>query len=128
MKTLLFLLICFTALSAVFSGLMMISNPDGKVFNLSITLLHGTPFKNFLIPGIFLSVLVGGSNLLAAFYNIQRHVNRYNWAIAGGVILCGWIVAQIILLQIFHWLQFVYLGIGLLIILIAYQLKGMWAV
>lgn len=128
MKTLLFLLVCFTALSAVFSGLLMISNPDENVMKLSITLLQGTPFKDFLIPGIFLSVLVGGSNLLAAFYNIKRHANRYNRAIAGGIILCGWIVAQIILLQTFHWLQFVYLGIGLLIVLIAYQLKGKWAV
>jgi len=37
-------------------------------------------------------------------------------------------LVQLLLIQAAHWLHFIYLGIGLLIILIAYQLKGKWAV
>ena len=127
MKSLLFILVSFLAVTATLSGLIMISNPDGGVMNLPLSLLDGTPFKNFLIPGILLTTIVGGVNLLAVFYNIQRHINRYNWAIAGGIMISGWIVVQMILIHAAHWLHFLYLGIGILIILLAYQLKGKWA-
>ena len=128
MKTILFILVSFIALTATFSGILMITNPDGGILNLPLSLLDGTPFKNFLIPGIILTIVVGGVNLLAVFYNIQRHANRYNWAMAGGIVVCGWIFAQMILIHAVHWLHFLYLGIGMLIILLTYQLKGKWAV
>ncbi len=128
MKTLLFILISFIAVTSTLSGLLMISRPDGEILNLPISLLEGTSFKDFLIPGILLTTIVGGVNLLAVFFNMQRHPNRYNWAISGGVAITGWIIAQMILIRTIHWLHFIYLGIGFLIILIAYQLKGKWAV
>lgn len=127
MKTLLFILVSFIAVTSTLSGLLMISNPNGEIMKLPLSLLDGTPFKNFLIPGILLFTIVGGVNLLALFYNIQRHVNRYNWAIAGGIIISGWIVVQMILIHAVQWLHFLYLGIGIFIILLAYQLKGKWA-
>lgn len=128
MKALLFILVSFIAITSILSGLMMISNPDGGILNLSLILLDGTSFKDFLIPGILLTTIVGGVNLLAAFYNMQRHVNRYNWAMAGGMMISGWIIVQMILIKSFHWLHILYLVIGILIILISYQLKGKWAV
>lgn len=128
MKTILFILVSFIALTAALSGLVMISNPDGSILNLPISLLENTPFKNYRTPGILLTVLVGGVNLMAVFYNMQRHPTRYNWAIAGGCMISVWILIQLLLIQAAHWLHFIYLGVGLLIILIAYQLKGKWAV
>jgi hypothetical protein len=128
MKSLLFILIAFIAVTSTLSGLLMISSPDGSILNLPLSLLNGTPFKNFLIPGILLTVIVGSVNLVAVFYNTQRDPIRYKWATAGGIMITAWIIAQILLIQSAHWLHFLYLGIGILIILIAYQLKGKWAV
>ena len=128
MKTILFILISIVGLTATVSGLLMISVPSGAIMGLSVSLLDQTPFSNFLIPGIILAFLVGGINLLAVFFNIQRNANRYNWAIAGGVMITGWIIAQIIFIQTIHWLHLLYLGMGALIILLAFQLKGKWAV
>ncbi len=128
MKTLLFILVFFIALTSALSGLLMMSDPGGEILNLPLSLLVDTPFKDFRIPGFLLATIVGGTNLLAVFYNIQRHPGRYNWAIAGGIMISGWIIAQVILIRTVHWLHFIYLGIGLLIILIAWQLKGKWAV
>jgi hypothetical protein len=128
MKTLLLILVSFIAITATLSGLLMITNPGGEIMSMPLSLLQGTPFKDFQIPGILLTVTVGGVNLAAVFYNVQRHNSRYNWAIAGGILISGWIIAQLILIQVVHWLHFIYLGIGLLIVLIAYQLKGKWAV
>lgn len=128
MKTLLFILISFTALTATVSGLLLMSNPGGEIFKMPLSLLVETPFKNYLIPGIILAFLVGGSHLLAVFYNIQRNNSRYNWAMLAGLMISGWIIVQMLMIKGVHWLQFFYLGIGLLTILIAYQLKGKWAV
>ncbi len=127
MKTALFVLISFIALTALISGLIMITNPDGAVLNLSVSLLDGTAFKNFKIPGILLTALVGGTNLLAVFFLLLRNRNRYNWSMAGGIIIIGWIIAQMVLLGTVYWIHFLYLGIGVLIVLISYQLKGKWA-
>ena len=128
MKTFLFVLISFVALTAIVSGLLLISKPDGSILNLQQSVLNGTPFNNFLLPGIILASVVGGTNLLAVFFNMQSHPGRYTWAMAGGLMTCGWIVVQILLINTFYWLQFIYIAAGLSTILIAYQLKGKWAV
>ena len=128
MKTLLFILVCFITLSSIFSGLLMIIRPDGGLLSLPLSLLDGTPFKDYLIPGILLTSVVGVVNLFAVLHNLQRNRNRFNWAMAGGIMIIGWIIAQMTLIKAFHWLHIFYLVIGILIILIAYQCKGKWAV
>jgi len=128
MKSFLFILVSFLGVTAMISGILMISNPDGSILNLSPALLEGTPFTNYLLPGILLATLVGGVNLLAVYFNLERHPSRYNWAMAGGFMICGWIVVQVLLINTIHWLHFLYFITGVVIILAAYQLKGKWAV
>jgi hypothetical protein len=106
----------------------MISDPSGAILKLPAGLLQGSPFPNYLVPGILLAVVVGGFFLVAVFLNLLRHKSRYNFALAAGVIIFVWILSQIILIASIHWLHLVYLGMGILIILVAYQLKGKWAV
>ncbi|MDP4285198.1 MAG: hypothetical protein Q8891_12295 [Bacteroidota bacterium] len=125
-KLLLFFLTAFVALTSTLSGLVMIIDPKGETLNLSLALLKETPFKNFAIPGILLLGVVGGVNLIALFYNIKQHPNRYNWAMIGGLITIAWIIVQMMLIHTIHWLHFLYLDIALIIILISYQLKIKW--
>ena len=101
----------------------MISDPKGQAFNLPTRLLENSPFNDFIIPGILLTI-IGAINLFAVFFNMQRQFNRYNWSMAGGVLVSGWIVLQMILVQDFYWLHFVLLLAGILIMLISLQLKG----
>lgn len=128
MKLLLFILVTFIAVTSTLSGSLMITDPSGNMLNLPLNLLEGTPFKNFLVPGILLFGVVGTINLIAVFYHLQRHPARYNWAMAGGAVITGWIIIQMILISTVHWLHFLYLGIGIMVFFIAYQLKGKWAV
>ena len=44
MKLLLFLLTAFVALTAILSGALLVSYPDGSLLNLSVDLLKATPF------------------------------------------------------------------------------------
>ena len=128
MKTILFTLNSVIAVTSVMAGLFMISNPNGNYLGLTPAMLDSTPFKDFLIPGILLVIFVGSINLIAIYTAFSQNTNMYNWAIAGGLVTAAWIIVQMILIQDLHWLQFVFLGVGLLVALIAYQLKGKWAV
>jgi len=128
MRSLLFILVSFIAVTSLISGIILIGNPDGSMMNLPLSLLEGTPFKDFKIPGILLAFVVGGINLLAVFFNLKRGRNRYKWAMAGGLVISGWILIQMILTGVIHWLHIFYLAIGILIILFTFQLRGKWMV
>jgi hypothetical protein len=102
MKSLLFILVAFAGITSTISGLQMIGKPDGSIFNLSLSLLNDTPFKVYLVPGIILTTVVGLVNLFTVFYNLQQHVYRYNWPMAGGFMVSGWIVVEMILIHTFN--------------------------
>lgn len=128
MRIFLLILLVFVGVTATVSGLMLMVRPDGALMQMPTGILRTSPFHNFLIPGIVLFALVGLVNGWAAWLLIRRHPAQYNWAMVGGVMIGGWIVVQIILIQSLSWLQFVYVGTGLLILLAAWQLKGKWLV
>jgi hypothetical protein len=128
MKVLLFLLISFIAVTATLTGLLLISHPDGALLNLPLSLLEGTFFKSYLIPGFLLAIIVGGVNLLAVFYNLKKDRSRYDWAMAGGFVVSGWVAIHLLIIHTAHWLPIFYFGIGVIIFLLAYQLKGKWIV
>lgn len=128
MKILLRLLIGTIAVTTIVYGIWMVQDPEGVVLNLQTYLLDNTPFKSFVMPGILLAIIVGGVNLVALVKNLRHSHKRFTWAIAGGTILTIWILTQMFLTGMVHWILFLYLGIGILTILLAYQLKGKWIV
>lgn len=128
MRTILFILISAIAITSTISGVLMIMAPNGGMVGLSTLLLKDTPFRDFLVPGILLTGIVGGMNLIAIYTLISHNNNYCNWAMIAGITTSAWIISQILSIQDLHWLQFVYLAAGILITLIAYQLKGKWAV
>jgi hypothetical protein len=61
--------------------------------------LDETPFHSFLIPGIVLGVVVGGS-LLASTYMVWRNRRgARRAAIASSVVLLGWISVEAVLIH-----------------------------
>lgn len=128
MRIFLLILLLFVGLTATVSGCLLIGRPDGAWIQMPVSLLQASPFRNFLVPGIVLFAMVGLVNCTAAWLLIRRHRAQYNWAMLGGVMIGGWIVVQIMMIQSLSWLQFIYLGTGLLIVLAARQLKGKWLV
>lgn len=128
MKTLLFFLLCVTGFTAFVSGVLLVVRPDGSLLQLPASLLETTPFRHYLIPGLLLGGVVGGSSLMAVFLLMSKQEGRYSWSLAAGALLTGWITLQVILIQSLHWLHMVFFLTGVLVMLLAYQLKGKWAV
>lgn len=62
----------FTAIGAIYGGLSMVFMPSGGLLSLSTGLLDGSPFVDYLVPGIFLFVFVGLFHLAALIYLLKK--------------------------------------------------------
>ena len=108
------------ALTAAAGGIALALGPS--LGSLGITpppeLLESSPFDSYLVPGLILLVVVGGSHLLAFLLLLWRH--RFAPA-AAAVAGCGiliWIFVQMIIIP-FSFLQAAYFGAGLLELVLA---------
>lgn len=108
----LLILVGTVGLTAAVCGIGLIANGLG----IPKEELDGTPFGSFLVPGLVLSFIVGGSLLAAAWLLWQRHPRAWLSAGAAGCILLGWIVVEAILIDSGRGLQATILTLAMLII------------
>ena len=128
MKFLLKLLTAFVSITAVAGGILMIMEPRGSLLHISPHLLGNAPFSDFLLPGLVLTIAVGGVNGMALISQFSSRMNWYNWTLSGAVVLLIFILVQIFLIGALNLLQLFYLLVGGFMILLCWQLKGKWAV
>ena len=116
-------------ISALFPGFNLILDPSGKGVGFPAGALDGSPFTNYLIPGILLTLCNGLLPLVAWYalwkrpkYAFWARLNpvktlRWSWTLAliSGVGLVIWIVVQMTMVP-FFFLQPLLLGWGLSII------------
>jgi hypothetical protein len=82
-------------LMAVACGILLMIN--GLWMPLSV--LATSPFDSFLMPGLVLSVVVGGSLLGSAWLIWRRHRLAPLVSAAAGAILLGWVVVESVLVH-----------------------------
>jgi hypothetical protein len=87
------------ALSAISGGLWLAAGKSG----LPMGWLAGTPFSDYTIPGLLLSIVVGGCTLLAA---ATVFIHR-EWAVvvsgAAGLLMAGYEVVRFVMIGHFDW-------------------------
>ncbi len=71
-------LLGFLSLGAFVGGIPLLMDPTGVLLKLPISLLEGTPFSSFLIPGLILT-LVFGVFPLVVFYSLIK-MPQWKWA------------------------------------------------
>ncbi len=86
----------FLGIGALFGGGQFILAPDGHMLGMTTTMLAGTPFRSYLVPGIILFTFVGVAPLLAAAFTLRRHAIAPLAAIAVGLTLIGWISVEMV--------------------------------
>ncbi len=101
-----------TALGAIPVGLDMIRNADGDPLGLPQAWIDATIFGSYLIPGLFLFVVNGIGQLVAAAAIALRHPAAPWLTGALGVGLMVWIAVQVALMP-FHALQPIFFAVGL---------------
>lgn len=110
----------FNALSALGGGTGLVTG----TLPVPTMLLRHTPFDSFVIPGLFLGIIIGGSALAGAIA-LRAHARRSRLISgAAGVIMVGWIAGETILVGGFSWLQGLYLLTGLLVVVLSWYLPG----
>jgi len=57
--------------------------------------LDDTPFGSYLVPGLYLGVVVGGSSLAAAYATIRDPRRARVAAFGSSAVMVSWIVAQV---------------------------------
>lgn len=76
--------------------------------------LQGTPFHSYFIPGLILCVVVGGSQLAAAFVLIWRYSAARTTSLLAGIILTGWMAGELRLIGFQAPIQIWFLTLGLI--------------
>jgi hypothetical protein len=88
----------FLSLGALYGGGALILGPDGHLLGMPTSLLAGSPFHSYLLPGIILFTFVGIAPLLAAAMTIRQQVIAPVAAVAVGLTLIGWVSVEMIVL------------------------------
>lgn len=110
-------------IGALFGGMAAILSPSGSAVGISVSeALKNGPFTDFLIPGLFLFVIIGLGNIGVLI--TAKYKNRYQAYISGclGVILCLWIIIQCYMLFMINALHIIFFIIGALQIFLSIKL------
>jgi len=99
-------------LNALIGGTLLVLDPQGGLLGMQTGLLQHAPFRTFLVPGVVLAGVVGGTALCAAAAHWMRSVHASRMTAFAGLILAGWIVVEVILVRVFHPLQPTLLLVG----------------
>jgi hypothetical protein len=85
------------AAGAIGGGVGLVRDPV-KNIGMSVSLLEGTPFKDYLIPGLILLIVVGLFSLLVFVGLLLRRKAAWWLSLASGGGLVIWIVSEVALL------------------------------
>ena len=132
-SNLLIFLLFFLFISALAGGWGLISDPTGANLGFTTDMLQYAPFSNFMIPGLFLFVVLGVFPLMVQIGLVKKHgfklaekMNPYpnyhwSWTFAYfiGLLLIVWINMELLWIRAFHNLHFFYSMLGVLIVFVA---------
>lgn len=133
---LLIILLLFLAIAAIISGAMLFIKPNGELMGMPTSLLQGSPFSNYLIPGIILFLFVGVFPLIVGYGLIKtawkgldflNPFKHHHWAWTGsvvaGIVLIIWVSTETIMLGYISFLQPV-MGVWGALLIILSSLPG----
>jgi len=115
-------LLLINGIGAIYGGYHLLLSPDGAHFQMSVSVLKHSPFHDFFIPGLILITANGLFSLIVLAAIIFGYKNKSRLVFAQGVILTGWIVIQVLLLQVFTELHLIYLIVGIFLIISSFAL------
>lgn len=103
----------FVGITAIAGGLELLRYADGAAWLPPLTVLAGTPFDSFGVPGALLLAFVGVPNLVAALaLLVRRRWSAWGTAFAGSAITT-WIVVELLLLRAPSLVEGLYVCAGL---------------
>lgn len=111
------ILLAVVGVTALLGGAALIIDPSGQSMGLSIDGLTGTLFYDYRAPGIILFLAIGVLGSSAAILTAISYKNYPMLVFYQGLILTGWILAQIYILTGTHFMQAVYGMFGIILMM-----------
>ncbi len=119
------------SLNALVAGFLMLIKPNGSLLKMEPGWLEHSPFRDYLIPGLILFLLIGGGTAVTftgllkknkwkwpeVFNLYEERYWAWTWSLYMGIILLIWITFQLIMTKYF-WLQpvIIFMGLGIIIV------------
>lgn len=102
----------FAELTAVGGGIALATGLEGDRFPPEY--LEGTPFDGYVVPGLILAGVVGGSATVAAVATLRSKEIGGLISVIAGVVMMGWIAGEILILNkpSWTWTDLFYLVLG----------------
>lgn len=118
---------CFVAVMAVPAGLSLILEPDGSGIGLPTEILQTSPFRDYLIPGLFLFVFNGIFQVIGAVASFRKSKHTGMLGLGLGIILLLWIVIQVYFTGLVHFLQPLFFMVAIIEIMLGSRLNSIEA-
>ncbi|MHC4400743.1 MAG: hypothetical protein ACYTG0_13790 [Planctomycetota bacterium] len=110
----------FQGLSGVAGGFGLVTDPTGSAVGIPVNWLRGSPFSDYLVPGLILLLVLGVFPLLVVYGLWMQHPWSWRAALLVGLALIVWIVVEILIVG-YHSrppLQLIYGLLGLVILVL----------
>jgi hypothetical protein len=108
-------LLVFLSIGALGGGIALVAAPDGSVLQMPKSMLEGSPFSDYLVPGLILAGLFGVGSLAVAVIGLRRWRIAPFLAFAIGVAQMIWIAVELAIIKGISILHPIYFCVGLAI-------------
>lgn len=110
----------FQGLSGILGGFMLVSDPSGESLQIPLNWLQGSPFNDYLIPGLVLLIVLGVFPLVVIYGLWVRASWAWLAALLVGIALLIWIGVEILVIgyQTQPPFQLIYGVLGIVIVVL----------
>ena len=119
----LIVLTIFQSISTILGGIALLAN----IISMPVELLQGSPFRDYTIPGLALSLLAGGSSLFACILLFRKSKFSILFSTTAGVVMMFFEFIEVLVIGspagIARTLQVIYFGTGTAIVVAS---MGVW--
>ncbi len=86
----------FDAIGEFGGGIPLLLDPSGSLLGVNVSMFPGIPVSDFLLVGLWLTVIYGIGSCLVAFLLWRRHALAIPLAALGAAIWLGWVALEVI--------------------------------
>jgi hypothetical protein len=106
-------LVAVTAIAGGAALTLAALNPDlATVLSPPMEYLEGSPFSSYLLPGMLLAIVVGGTQVAAFLLGVTRSDLSLPGAATAAIALLIWVFVQMVFIP-FSFLQAIYFAVGI---------------
>lgn len=118
-RILLAIVLTFIGLNALGGGYYGMTGAKG----IPIEWLHGSPFRSYFLPSLFLFVVIGGTCLLGAIAAFRNSSYTRQISFVCSSLLLAWIIVQLCIIGPVSWMQQAIIVSALIIFGLAFFLR-----